>query len=316
MMNTTLSNGTGAVSYSKYPHIGYALIFVSVLGSLGNALVIFSICRQKVLLENNHHYLVLHLAICDLLNLLGAIGRSYRNLTGRHWITSAVLCTLSFPIGTFFLAGVLFMVFMSLLRYRAVFYPFRPGVTRWKLHLASATVYALGVLCEIPAVFVLDFIPPDKCFTTWPSETLDISYTVSRSSVQFFIPVVVLGMIYWKICRELIKHSEKIKSMTATVGEETERWWFQRLAHHRNARTFVISFVIFLCFFAAGSPQQIAYILYVFGVVDLNGTYYDWFNVVYFLGVSAINPFIYGALDKKLFSSFKLFWRKKRLMVI
>jgi hypothetical protein len=27
--------------------------------------------------------------------------------------------------------------------------------------------------------------------------------------------------------------------------------------------------------------------------------------------VSAVNPFVYGALDKKLFSSFKLFWRKK-----
>jgi phage-related minor tail protein len=145
---------------------------------------------------------------------------------------------------------------------------------------------------------------------------LAITYTVFLSSVHFFIPVVVLGMIYWKISRELIKQSEKITSMNATVGEKTERWLFQRLAHHRNTRTFVISFVIFVCFLVAGSPQQIAYILYVFGVVDLNGAYYDWFNVLYFFGVSAVNPFVYGALDKKLFSSFKLFWRKKRLMVL
>jgi hypothetical protein len=39
-------------------------------------------------------------------------------------------------------------------------------------------------------------------------------------------------------------------------------------------------------------------------VVDLN-TYYDWFNVMYYFGVSAIDPLIYGALDKKLFSSFQ-----------
>ncbi len=92
--------------------------------------------------------------------------------------------------------------------------------------------------------------------------------------------------------------------MNATiVSDETKRWLFQRLAHHRNARTFLISFVIFVCFLVAGSPQQIAFTLYVFGVVNLNGTYYDWFNVMYFFDVSAVNPFLYGALDKKIFSS-------------
>jgi hypothetical protein len=86
-----------------------------------------------------------------------------------------------------------------------------------------------------------------------------------------------------KICRELIKQREKIKSKS----EDTECWLFQRLVHHRSARTFAITFVIFVYFFVAGSPQQIGIILHTFGVVDLN-TYYDWFNVMYYFGVSAV----------------------------
>jgi hypothetical protein len=98
-----------------------------MFGSLGNILVILVICRQH-LLKNNHYYLVLHLAICDLLCLLGGVGRTYTNITGKGWVTSAALCKLLYLHGTFFTAGVLFMVFMAMLRYRAVFYPSRTAL--------------------------------------------------------------------------------------------------------------------------------------------------------------------------------------------
>jgi hypothetical protein len=140
-----------------------------------------------------------------------------------------------------------------------------------------------GVLSQLPVVVNLDFIPPNICSERWPSKSLNITYTLLLSLIQFFIPVVFLGMIYWKICGELIKQREKIKSKS----EDTERWLFQRLVHHRSARTFAITFVIFVYFVVAGSPQQIGIILHTFGVVDLN-TYYDWFNVMYYFGVSAV----------------------------
>jgi hypothetical protein len=233
--------------------VGYAFTSVSIFGSLGNILVILVICRQH-LLKNNHYYLVLHLAICDLLCLLGCVGRTYTNITGKGWVTSATLCKLLYLHGTFFTAGVLFMVFMAMLRYRAVFCPSRTALRRWKLHLASATVYMFGVLSwSVSSCAEFGFHTTyNICSERWPSKLLDITYTLLLSLIQFFIPVVFLGMIYWKICRELIKQREKIKSKR----EETERWLFQRLVHHRSARTFAITFVIFVCFFVAGSPQQ------------------------------------------------------------
>ncbi len=98
------------------------------------------------------------------------------------------------------------MVFMPLLRYRD-YYPLRPGVTRWKLHLISATVHMFGALCQIPVLILSVFVQPDQCFESWPSETWSITYTIFLSLVQFFIPVLFLGMIYWKICSELIRQS-------------------------------------------------------------------------------------------------------------
>ena len=87
---------------------------------------------------------------------------------------------------------------------------------------------------------------------------------------------------------------------TSIVDEGKKRYFFQTLAHHRNKRSFSISFVIFVCLLVAGSPWQIAFTLNVTGVLDLNGhTYTGWLYVMYFSGVSAVNPLIYGALDKK-----------------
>ena len=101
----------------------------------------------------------------------------------------------------------------------------------------------------------------------------------------------------------------------ANVEEETKRYLFQRLVYHRNARTFAISFIIFVCFLVAGFPQQIEFLLYTCGLVDLIS--YDkseWLQVIYFTGVSAVNPIIYGTLDKRLFSFIKQL-RGKRIQV-
>ena len=311
IMNTTLGNGTESTFASSY--VGYALTSVTIFGSLGNILVISSICKQNFY-KNTHYYVVLHLSICDLISLLLAASRSYEWLTGEYWTVSTALCKLTILPRIFCTAGILFMVVMSLLRYRAVCYPLRPAVNRWKLHLASATVYVFGLLFRIPLLFIFG---PDQCSEPWPSSMWNTIYAVTFVAFQFFIPVVILGVVYWKICSELFKQGKIIKSMNTSIAdEEKERWLFQILTHHRNRRAFLISFIIFICFLVAGSPWHIAFTLYVIDVLDIKGcTYMGWLDVMYFFGVSAVNPFIYGALDKKLSSIFKRCKRKNGIGV-
>ena len=313
-MNTT-SSDTTHLSFVKSVRAGCILIFVILIGSLGNLSIIFSILRRN-LQKINYYYFVLHLAICDLFTLLGAIRKCYRFLTGNDWITSAVSCKLShFTGGQFYLAGAYFMVLISALRYRAVFHPLRLAVSRWKLHFSSAILYVVAFLYQIPAVLVYNFTPPDKCFKEWPLKALRTTYKAFQPSVHYVIPVVVIGLTYMKICHELVKQSEKIKSMNTTValtGEDKERWLFQRLAHHRNSRTFVISFFIFVCFFVAGFPRNIEYVLVSFKIKPMSG-YYHWVTIMYYFGVSAVNPIIYGVFDNKLFPSFRRWWKKQNV---
>ena len=303
IMNTTLGNDSVSGANFKRYYVGYANALVCVFGFLGNILVILCIYR-KGLWKNNYYYLVLHLAICDLLNLLGAVQDTYGEFMGRFWSTSPAICKLSYFHGIFFTAGVYFMVLISLSRYRAVFYPLRPAIPRWKLHLAAAVLYVVSVLFVSPVFVVLTSSPDGGCLEMWPSATWNVVYTLFLSSVYFFVPALFLGVVYWKICCELIRQGEKIKSMTdRLISSEAERsmWWFQKIALHRNARTFLICFIIFVCFLVCGTPQQIMFFFSVCGAVDF-GTYYIWLTIMYYFGVTAINPFIYGALDKKLFN--------------
>ena len=128
-MNTTLGNGTEPISTSCY--LGCAFTSVSILGLVGNILVIFSISWQYFY-KNAHYYIVFHLAVCDLLNSFIALSHGYKWLTGERWTTSIALFRLMIFHRSCFTAGVFFMVFMPLLR--AVCYPLRTPVTRWKLH--------------------------------------------------------------------------------------------------------------------------------------------------------------------------------------
>jgi uncharacterized membrane-anchored protein len=91
IMNTTLGNRTGSTSCVESSYTGYAFTSVSIFGSLGNILVIFSICRQYFY-KNTHYYIVLHLSICDLLNLFTGVTHSYRHFTGKN--LDNVGCTL------------------------------------------------------------------------------------------------------------------------------------------------------------------------------------------------------------------------------
>ena len=192
-MNETRGNtATATTSYFTNLGVGYAYASVSTFGCLGNILVIFSICRQS-LYKNIHYYLVLHLTICDLWNLLAALRHGYRHFTGKGWMTSVILCKLSLLPGTFFVAGVLFMVLVSILRYRAVFYPLRPAVNRCKLHFVSAAVYVFSVLCQIPALLHLHFEPPRMCREEWSSDTLNITYTISL----FFSSIFSTSDLSW-----------------------------------------------------------------------------------------------------------------------
>ncbi|XP_028395712.1 neuropeptide FF receptor 2-like [Dendronephthya gigantea] len=287
---------------------GTVLLIAVSLGVLGNIPVVVSISLQRSLLKNNHYYLLLHLAICDLCTLLFFIPDVYSMFTANPSITttSHLLCKIWGPAHTaVFTAGANFLVVISALRYRAILHPFKLPVTRRTLNFAAVCVHMFAIICILPYAMVLTFHEEDGCSKKWPSESLSLAYTWFLACVQFFLPVIILSFIYYKIGQEILIRNKTISRMDARnqIPEEHSSE-FRHRQKIRNAKPLFVSFVIVLSFIVSGFPSQVLWIAFTSASKKIP-SYAFLFNAIYIFGTSVINPFVYGALDKKIFSLFK-----------
>jgi hypothetical protein len=90
---------------------------------------------------------------------------------------------------------------------------------------------------------------------------------------------------------------------------------FQRIRHHRNTKTFLVSAVSVGIFTITLIPFEIWWISDANDFGILKSDYAGWFYLSYMIGSSCVNPFIYGMLDKKLVEGFKRRVTKKKQLV-
>jgi hypothetical protein len=301
------------VTLSRNLLLGWTQLFVLLLGTVGNLLVVLVIVLSPRLRRNIHYYLVLHLAICDFSALLFLLSDVYNSFTGISMINSSVLCKLWRPAHlVFYSAGVLFMVIISIVRFQAVSNPFECAMNRSKVKLLAVLAYVFATIFTLPNVLVLQFNNKTGCVEEWAVEWLHFSYCLFESGVMYFIPVVLLSAVYGKMCIVLVKQNREMKLLFASAvpSQQQSLSAYQRLRQHRNVRTFLVCLTVVVSFAVTALPSHIMFILYFSNGGIEFPVHYHWFDVVYHFGVSAVNPFIYRTLDKKLFSSFMKRMRK------
>ena len=294
------------------------LSLTQLFGVLGNLLVIYSIVSQRSLLKSNYYFLVLHLAFCDLMVLPFISYDTYEAWCPNSlFIRSLAMCKAWKPILTIFVnAGVFMMVLIAIFRYRAVLHPLKPAVSRSKLRIVVGAVYFCAIASVVPLGFVLKFT--DVCFEEWPNPKLNIIYTFFLMTVQYILPVLILFILYYNICKALNIQSKKILSLNATSAATSEdsngrQTSLQRIKHNRNVRTFIQSASIVVLFAITSLPFQISWLLFASGATL---QIQEWTYILSLFGVNAVNPYIYGVSDKTLRSAYKRIWEKvKRILV-
>jgi hypothetical protein len=127
-----------------------------------------------------------------------------------------------------------------------------------------------------------------------------------------------MSVLYFKICKALIQQTRKMHSYDGQQSLIEAHKHSQRVRHHRNKRTFIVSAVSVGIFAVAVLPFEIWWIS------DAND--FGWFTnvytkglfyVSYIMGSSSVNPLIYGVLDQKLVEGFKrCFQKTKRVAVV
>ena len=286
-----------------------AVLTVAVsLGVLGNIPIIASICRKRSLLKSNYYYIILHLAICDLFYLLFFIPEIYSIFHASPSIASSsyLLCKTLRPAQTVvFTAGANFLVIISILRYRAIVHPLEPAVRRWTLKIISTIVYVLATICIIPYIIVLKLDEMSVCNEKWPTHSLNIAYTIFLSVIQFFLPVAFLSIIYFKIGKEIFTRNNRVILMDARNQMQRQ----STTSPHqdiktKNTKSLLVSFIIVACFIVSGFPIQLTWIICITASKEIP-RYSTLLNALHIFGTAVINPYVYGALDKKVLSLFQ-----------
>lgn len=286
----------------------YSNTAVIVFGILGNSLVITWILKQKRnLLKNNYYFLVLHLAICDLAVLI----IYYYETVELHWLkeplsshSPMIICYGIVIAVVCQLAGIGMMLTISLLRYRATVHPLKPAVSRRKLKVVCGLVYLVGLIAGGGARFPRCFRKSNVMYVAY----LKFYYAYIIFFVNF-VPTIFMAVVYYKIGRAL---REQRKYMKTVMHERN----FTILKYIRNPRTFLVCLSIVLCYGMAHIPVSVWLMWYIVGENYLQMRYV-WVRyfayVLRIVGSHAINPLIYGILDKKLLKFWKCCRKEKQL---
>jgi hypothetical protein len=308
--STTLNETTqNATSYSSryFPHdpVRYFLFVVIVFGICGNTLVIISILRQRRLLKNNYYFLVFHLAICDLVWLLDAF--IIIILTDSRPYDYSIISCLFLKISYVFqVAGVGMMLIISVLRYRATVHPLKPAISRRKLKIVFGLVYIVGFIAGPGTTMPLCFMHLNDAQIIYYK--IYVAYLIC---CFYFFPTTFMAVVYYKLCRELIKQNRYMKSVCSNpVRRSTPSTSFSILRFIRHRRTFLVCLSTVICYGLGNIPISVWFILYIAGGKQVYT--YNTGILLRIAGSHSVNPLIYGILDKRLLTFWKLCPKKKR----
>ena len=282
----------------------YSQAAVILLGILGNIFVIISILRQKNMLKNNYYFLVLHLAICDLgaliIYLLDDI--AIFCVEKELYFDSTMYCIFGNIFYVFQVAGLGMMLIISVLRYRATVHPLKIAINRRKLKDVCHLVYIIGFVAGYGAVVPSCWNDIKNIYLTYHLNYVILCY--------YILPSIFMAVVYFKISRALFQQNKFIKSLCSSNARQgAPSSVFNTLRFIRNRKVVFVCLATVLCFVIGNIPITVVVIWYGIGESRNLVMKYNWVvnctKMLRNVGTHSANPLIYGILDKKL----RTFWK-------
>ena len=271
-------------------------IFVSIqlVGFFGNIFVLF-ILIKKMRVQTNSNWLILNLALSDLIVLAFCMPLDIPLMIYKKWIYGEAFCSLFYPIGT---AAVLSSAFTLLIltcqRYWAAVHPYKKQPTTCMTKIFITLSWLLSFSFAIPLMDVLKHNKGwEVCYEDWDSSSRRF-YTVCIFVVGFVLPLLIMMTLHGCIILKTV-----IKS------SESEPSWKSKSRRLEDKRLCKVAFIITLAFAVCILPNHVVWFLYEFGNLadfkyqaDVSLTA----HIMLFIS-SALNPIIYASFSSRFRAS-------------
>ncbi|XP_044312776.1 octopamine receptor beta-3R isoform X1 [Drosophila rhopaloa] len=204
---------------------GFIFSSIILAAVLGNALVIISVQRNRKLRVITN-YFVVSLAMADMLVALCAMTfNASVELSGGRWMFGPFMCNVYNSLDVYFsTASILHLCCISVDRYYAIVRPleYPLNMTHKTVCFMLANVWILPALISFTPIFLGWYttdehlrevsLHPDQC-----SFVVNKAYALISSSVSFWIPGIVMLVMYWRIFKEAIRQRKALSRTSSNI---------------------------------------------------------------------------------------------------
>ena len=293
-------------------NIGYA-IFLAVLMLLvfsTNMFFCLAMFYSRTLLNNSSHRFILSLAISDLLIALIAIPIKIKyTIHNQEFCSSESLCQLAYLVDhLIFLSSIFILFAIGLDRYIALSHPYKyqclMNKNRSKALIISIWVISgtLGVMANVnwnTFTFNGVGIVDQNCVSK------SRNYTGAIYIAGFFVPLVAMGFLYYKIFRITLTHVILVPTMGDFEGQDEQECAKPRRSSiscftSAKLRAMRVVVLVYGSFVICWLPGNIMNILNVWwpSTISIETWQFHLFNEILPLSNSALNVFVYAAMNE------------------
>lgn len=229
-LTTTLSTIHNATSPNYYVEEAWIVPFEITLDSislffslLGNGLLILSILLFKRLRRMESNFLILNLAICDVISTIFGMPFSLAaHIELKRFLFGPIGCKLVYPTMTYGVNGSVFtLVCIAIERFTMItFSGFH--FTKLRLVLLILLIHVATISSVLPYVLTLTYVDDipgyENCIEKW-NETIQELYTIILILLQYCLPLPIMAILYSVSWVKIMKRNNKM----IRVSEDYER---------------------------------------------------------------------------------------------
>lgn len=284
-------------------------IIALIIGLVGNVLVCVTFCQSAVLRRSVTNYFVTSLALSDLLAVIFIIPvKIHFALNNHDFCAPLEVCKMYFTTDvTFFVASITNLFAITIDRYLAITRPYdykeilTPARSKIIIVLIWISSAIWGIMINYNSEtgnFDNIIINENKCFPKHRK-----MYYITQYSVVFFLPSLIMLVVYAKILRIALSHAKTMDSRRVTHGSDRNNNRSQQAKFFTNRklelRATKVVLVVYGTFIVCWLPVILVTLGHLLKVTESTSlVIYTIFGEMLPVINSILNPFIYGILHR------------------